>query len=147
MKKIFILFIAIFTISVSGYSQSKEYKSTLTKLFDISGTQATYQTAIKQMMAMLKLQNSTVPENVWSELEQEFLKTSIDELVTLLAPVYEKHLSIEDLKQLIAFYESPVGKKYAQSTPLITKESMEVGQVWGAKIGKQVAEKLKKKGY
>jgi hypothetical protein len=65
----------------------------------------------------------------------------------MLAPVYYKHLTLEDLNQIIVFYKTPAGKKMATATPAITQESMQIGQQWGMKIGEKVEDKLREKGY
>lgn len=148
MKKTIILLLAVFALSFNGMSQAdNQYKTALKKMFEVSGTEEAYKEAIKQMVTMFKAQRSEVPSEIWDEFEQEFLNTSLTELVEMLAPVYSKYMTKEDLQQIVAFYDSPVGKKFAKSTPMITRESMEVGQAWGAKIGESFAEKLKKKGY
>ena len=72
------------------------------------------------------------------EFEKEFLKTSINDLVEMQTPVYMDYLTIEDLEGIIAFYETPVGKKYAEQAPFITQDSMEIGGEWG----RGIAEKL-----
>lgn len=148
MKKIICTLFLALAFNVSSFAQvDNGYKSSLKKLFEVSGTEEAYKAAIKQIIVMFKEQKTEVPAKVWDEFEQEFLNTSLDELVDMLAPVYQKYMTKEDLAQIVEFYNSPVGKKYAKSTPLITQESMEVGQAWGAKIGENFAEKLKKKGY
>lgn len=65
----------------------------------------------------------------------------------MLAPVYIKYMTIEDLKEMKIFYQIPVGKKYAISSPMIMQESMQVGQQWGKKLGEDVIKKLQEKGY
>ncbi len=148
MKRILSSLILTMIVCVFSYGQTDvEYKSTLKEMMLLSGSEETYQMAIKQMMTMLKQQKSEVPESVWSELEAEFLKTSLNELVDMLTPVYQKHLTIEDIKGLIEFYKSPLGKKFAKKTPLITQESMQAGQQWGMKIGQEFTKKLSEKGY
>ncbi|MFZ1805726.1 MAG: DUF2059 domain-containing protein, partial [Cyclobacteriaceae bacterium] len=102
---------------------------------------------ISQMFTMFKQQFSTVDEETWTSFETEFKNVSINELEDLLVPIYQKHMTIEDLKELIKFYETPVGKKFALKTPLIVQESMQVGQQWGMKIGQDFAKKMKEKGY
>jgi hypothetical protein len=148
MKKL-ITAISILLISTSsGFCQvGGDYKSTLKKMLDAAGTEETFKTAIKQMMGMLKQQNANVPDSVWSDFEKEFSMTSMDELVDMLAPVYQKHMTESDLSKIIEFYQTPVGKKYAEKTPLIMAESMQVGQQWGMRIGQKFQEKLKEKGY
>lgn len=39
-------------------------------------------------------------------------------------PIYEKHLTLEDLKAVVAFYESPVGKRYAETSLIAMNEAM-----------------------
>lgn len=116
-------------------------------MLSVAGTEETFKVAIKQMFGMFKQQKANVPETVWSEFEQEFSKTSMDELVNMLAPVYNEHMTEADLAKMIEFYETPVGKKYAEKTPLIMQASMQVGQEWGMKMGREFQEKLKEKGY
>lgn len=146
-KKLITLTLVCFVYFNTFAQTNKEYSNALKKMFEVSGTMETYQGAIKQMIDMFKKQYSKVDEKVWKEFEKEFSSTSIDELTDLLAPVYEKHMTLADLQELIKFYETPLGKKYAKSIPLITQESMQVGQEWGMKIGQQIAKKMKDKGY
>jgi uncharacterized protein len=147
MKKLIILTLLI-TSSVASIAQKdNQYKTTLKKLMEVSGSEQTFKAVISQFFTLFKNQNSQVPDSIWSELEQEFYNTSTDELVAMLTPVYEKHLTEADLQKIIEFYQSPVGKKYAEKTPFITQESMQVGQQWGTKIGEHFAERLKQNGY
>jgi uncharacterized protein len=144
----FILSVGLIIVSMcAAYSQDVGYKSMLTKMFSVSGSEETYKSAIRQMFVMFKQQSSDVPDEVWADLEKEFLQTSMDDLVDMLAPVYEKHLTLADLQKLIEFYETPAGVKFAQKTPFIMQESMQAGQQWGEKIGQDFQRKLKEKGY
>lgn len=142
------LLVSILLISATAFGQiTDSYKSTLKQMMKASGSEATFGVAIKQIVGMLKAQKTNVPDNIWTEFEAEFSKASMDELVDMLAPVYYKHLTEDDLKKMLDFYNTPVGKKYAEKTPLITQESMQVGQQWGMQMGSKFAEKLKEKGY
>lgn len=148
MKKFLILFtIALFSANLSFGQTTSTYKPTLRKMLKVAGTEATFSTMIRQVFTMFKQQKSNVPETVWNDFEKEFMQTSLDDLVNMLAPIYEKHFSEADLTKIIEFYETPTGKKFAEKTPLIMQESMAAGQEWGKKIGERVAEKLKAKGY
>lgn len=148
MKKIILAF-AFVTLSISASLAQSDtsYKTTLKSMLEISGSQQAFKMAITQMMTMFKNQNTSVPENIWADLEKEMTSTSLDELVDMLEPVYKKHMAESDLKKVIEFYQTPVGKKFADKTPLIMQESMQVGQQWGMKIGQKFQEKLKEKGY
>jgi len=148
MKKfacISLLFLA--SVTFSNAQGNTEYKAKLKKMFEVSGSEKSYKVAIEQMFTMFKQQKTAVPDSVWQQFEGEFLKTSLDDLVEMLEPVYVKSLTQDDLQQLIAFYQTPIGLKYANQTPVIMQESMQVGQQWGRKIATEFQEKLKAKGY
>ena len=144
-----ILVISILVVSISStFGQvDNSYKSTLKKMLQVAGSEETFNTAIKQMFSMYKQQKTNVPDSIWVDLEQEMSKTSIDDLVNMILPVYQKYLTEADLNGIIEFYQTPIGKKYAEKTPLIMQESIQVGQQWGMEIGKKFEDKLKKKGY
>lgn len=147
MKTLLITIVVSFLSVTLIFGQANtEYRATLKKMFEVSGTQEAYKSAVRQMFVMFK-QNKNVPEEIWADLEKEFLLASMDELVDMLTPVYEKHLTNADLKKVIEFYQTPIGVKFAQKSPAIMQESMQVGQQWGMKIGESFQQKLKDKGY
>jgi hypothetical protein len=147
MKRIAVVCLIISFATVLSARPDENYKTTLKKLFRVSHTEETFDAAIKQMFKLYREQQSDIPAEIWTDFEKEMSKTSMDDLVDMLVPVYSKHLTIDDLNELIRFYESPVGRKYAEKNPLIMQESMQVGQEWGQKIGEEFAKKLKEKGY
>jgi uncharacterized protein len=61
-----------------------------------------------------------------------------ERMVEELVPIYDKYFTAEEIKSLIAFYESPVGKKLVASQPSIITEAGAVGE----KIGNEVVEKI-----
>jgi hypothetical protein len=62
-------------------------------------------------------------------------------------PVYNKYYTHDEIKQLIAFYESSLGKKLVEVTPLLTQETMIIGQKWGEKLGQDIVDELIREGY
>ena len=147
MKSIPTLVLVLFSTSLALAQANSKYGNTLKTMFEVSGTSESYQAVIKQTMNMLKQQHAEVSAEVWNELEKEFLKTSLEDLVDLLVPVYSKYLDQNDLEKIINFYQTPAGKKLAGSTPLIMQESMQIGQQWGMKIGQEFEKKLRERGY
>ena len=147
MNKIFLSFLLFFAVSISFAQADQAYKNKVKLMMQASGGIEAYDAAISQLFTMYKQQSPEVPEKFWNEFEKEFSSTSMDELVSLLAPVYYRHLTAQDLDQIIAFYATPAGKKLSGSQAAITSESMSVGQEWGALLGEKVLKKLKEKGY
>lgn len=147
MKTIMLWILLVLANTTIWGQADSEYTKTLKKMFEVSGSEATYQGAISQMMQIFKQQNPGIQESDFDGLASELKKTSIQDLTEMLTPVYSKHLTIDDLKAIIQFYESPAGKKLASKNPIITQESMAIGQEWGYKIGLEFQKKLEEKKH
>jgi len=65
------------------------------------------------------------------------LKRSGDQLVELIVPVYDKYYSDDEIKQMIQFYQTPLGQKMLSVLPKISAESQEAGQKWGEELGRE----------
>jgi len=50
------------------------------------------------------------------------------------------------LKKIVAFYESPVGKKLGASTPAMMAEGMQIGQKLGMEIATELQQELQAQG-
>jgi len=73
-----------------------------------------------------KLPNAT-PEQlakVSSLFEDSFSDISVDELVDVIVPIYQQHVSKSDVEQIVAFYRSPVGQRLLAEQPAMMQESM-----------------------
>jgi hypothetical protein len=139
MKRLFLVaLVAIFScISVAHAEISKEKRTEIEKMLRLTGMGKLMEQMKGQMISGLKAQISQVPEGFWEKFAQ---KMDTHELLEKIIPVYDKYYTIEDLKAVNAFYESPAGQKVLSSLPQIMQESMKIGQEWGQKIGKQAAE-------
>jgi uncharacterized protein len=72
--------------------------------------------------------------------EKHFDPHSLTETVI---PIYDKHLSNEDLKQLLAYYQSPFGQRMLKVLPEVARESQVAGFKLGQKAAQEVMEELK----
>ena len=101
----------------------------------LSGGMATVDTMVPQIIGMMKQQS---PSCIGGHVERSNGKGqssfSSDNLVKVYVPIYQKHLTLDDLKKIVAFYESPVGKKLGAVTPAITMEGMTAGQQLGMEL-------------
>lgn len=77
------------------------------------------------------------PAEFWDDFMS---KVDPDDLIEKVIPIYKKHFSEEDIKAVIEFYDTPVGKKFIKAQPSIVQESSAVGQEWGREIAQQVME-------
>ncbi len=58
-------------------------------------------------------------------------------------PIYDKYLTAEDLKGLLAYYSSPLGQRMLKVLPEIAQESQAAGFALGQKAAQQTMEDLK----
>jgi hypothetical protein len=59
--------------------------------------------------------------------ESVFKNMPIEEMVEAMIPIYQKHLTKEDLDGILAFYASPIGLKLQREQPAMTQEGMQAG--------------------
>lgn len=140
MKALFT--VALLAMSTVSFAQQDSYTQTLNTMFEVSGAYAQYTVGIEQMMEMMRSMYPGIDNADCDALKDEFLNTSSQELVEMLTPVYQKHLTEQNLKNLISCYQTPAGQKYAAVLPQIMAESMQVGQTWDMSLGEKFAKKL-----
>ena len=124
MKKIFIT-TAFFFIANFAMAQDA-FKADVLKVIQQSGAAAPMQMAKEQVMA-------NIPLTKRADFSKEFDAT-LPALYEEIAKVYMEVYTHEDIKQMLKFYESPIGKKIASSMGEITKKSTAVGQEWGMEL-------------
>lgn len=88
----------------------------------------------KHMISQFRRMIPDIPDSFWDTVDPSVL---IDKLV----PVYVKHLTIEDMKAAIAFFQSTAGQKILDKTPAISEESMKIGEQLGKELVEQWEEK------
>lgn len=154
MKRIVILFSFLCALGY-GYAQTsdtlrsndREYRETLDRLMLVSGTSTSLRAQFPLLMQMMKNMLADVPDEIIQRIEDKFGNLFFERIVDLYAPIYKRYLTLKDLKEYIAFYETPLGKKIAMTTPTLHKELMEAGQKVGQGIAQEVLQELKKEGY
>jgi hypothetical protein len=138
MKKIILI---IFCLSISLYSQEKadNYKKTYKKFIKVSGMEKSFESLPIQMLSDIQ---TSIADSVRNELVTEFTNSK-EMLIDLNITVAKKYFNEEELKELINFYETPVGKKLALNYQKIVTESNKNVESWGQIIIQKV---LKRNG-
>ncbi len=113
------------------------------KLFAATGSADIAVQIMNQMVESFKTTMPNVPEKFW----QDFMKeVKSDDLIEMIVPIYDKYLTHEEIKGLLGFYQSPVGKKFVSVLPQVTQESYLAGQKWGTELSEKVIKKLQDQG-
>ena len=138
--------IMLFATATSVYAQSdnnNEYRTTLEKMMNLSGALEVSKTMVPQMVSMMKQASPGTADAFWDDFAAKWKTKFADRMVELYVPIYQKYLTIDDLKDLIAFYETPIGKKLAEATPKMTMEGMQLGQKIGMEMATELQNELK----
>jgi uncharacterized protein len=134
MKKTSALIILGLTVLISSAHAQEETKLTLAdKLLTVMEMQKTIEQsfgAVTQMMPnhanmppeAQEVMNMIIKELSWDNIKNDYIK--------LYADIFTE----DELKGLIHFYESPIGKAYIKKQPELTQKSMMLSQKMMMKI-------------
>ena len=116
MKKL-VFAVAFAFLSTVSFSQDKPTKADVMKVIERSGAQGQLTAVKKQILAM-------IPKDKQAAFLIEF-DAIIAKSQEKTAEVYIQEYTKEDVKAMLAFYESPVGKKMAEKSEKIAEKSQE----------------------
>ena len=114
----------ILPVSAQNTNVTDEYKETLKKIMDFSGTSTTTDDFFQKLSSIMKLNAPKKDEAYWNEFSKNWKEKVENKVFEMYMPVYEKHLTLAELKAVAAFYESPVGKKYKEASLMVMRETM-----------------------
>ena len=124
MKKLFITLVFIFIAQLT-FSQDA-FKSDVKKIIEATGA-----TGPMQMMKEQIMEN--IPLSKRADFSKEF-DASLPALYEKLVKVYMETYTHEDIKEMLKFYDSPVGQKISKLSGEVYKKSTEAGQEWGTEF-------------
>ena len=108
---------------------------------------------IEQGKGMFMQQNPNLTKDlneVAAKLRVE-LAPRLSEVNDEIAKIYAQHFSEKELKDILAFYQTPTGKKVITEEPKALDQSMNAAQNWAIKFSDEVVNKIraemKKRGH
>ena len=127
LPKVTMCIIALLALILSASAQNTnatdEYKETLKKIMDFSGTSTTTGDFLQRLSSIMKLNAPKKDEAYWNEFSKNWKEKVGNKVFEMYMPVYEKYFTLEELKAVAAFYESPVGKKYKEASLIVMRET------------------------
>lgn len=143
-----------------------EKKAAIKKLLKVTNATQSSELAmnlfLKQIMETLKEHRDGInpgtfeTDEILNSMKEEAKALIHEEIVAkeslhlLMYPIYHKHLTLEEINELIKVNEILLGQKMISIAPKIMQESMEVGQIWGQELNLKFQErmsKILKKGF
>jgi len=124
MKKL-ILTVVVLLVTQLSLAQDA-FKNDVLKVIKASGSAAQMEAAKDQIKAM-------IPESRFEEFSKDFDAT-LPSLYDSMAKNYMETYTHDEIKAMLKFYESPVGKKITENAAEILKKNMEAGKDWGTEL-------------
>ena len=127
------------------------------QLVELKGVTAMYAPLVRGVVE--KVKNQFMQTNfMWGKdlneiaanLERDYAPR-VNELVDATARTYAEHFTDAELKEMLVFYQSPVGRKMVAQEPKILDDSMNYAGQWGDTLSEEVIVKMraemKKRGH
>lgn len=112
---------------------------------NLSGQLATSMTAA--IMQQLKMPQpaaaAIVKDVVQSQLASHF--NGADGMLARMAPAYAKHFTHDDIRALLMFYDSDIGRKTVTVMPLAFQEGARLAQAWATELAPEIRTELEKR--
>ncbi|MBW2282737.1 MAG: DUF2059 domain-containing protein [Deltaproteobacteria bacterium] len=137
----------------AGGTVTPEYRAVATELMELTGAAelseqigaavtAQFSMALRQTYPDISPRAYEIVEETVREMLRQGMATELaDEAVN----VYARYFTEQDLRELLEFYRSPVGRKVIENMPAVMAESMQVGQRWAERISPKLQEELQKR--
>ena len=129
--------------NAAGQEAERTAEDAARELLEVLGAGTMGIQILDQMIGSFKTSVPDVPEEFWDEI---LASADPDHLVDMIIPIYVKHLSLEDMEAALEFYKTQAGQTIVRKLPLITQESMMVGQEWGMQMANEVQTRLQERG-
>jgi uncharacterized protein len=146
-----------FTAAATAQQTSVAAVETAKEIVTVSGATALFNPLIPGVVEQAKnlfLQQNPGLARDLNEITAKMradLAPRFSELTDEVARIYATHFTEAELKQVLAFYKSPVGMKLIVEQPKVGEEGLKFAQDWANKLSDQVManmrDELKKRGH
>ena len=131
MKKLLLACLFLIAIAIQA-QETSDFKTETIEFIKITGGGAAFDGAIEQI-------GYNVPEAKKEAYIKE-AKTTLDGLYSKMADLYMEEFTQSEIRELVAFYHTDLGKKLATKQLSLTQKAMMYGQTWGMEVS-QIAQK------
>ena len=146
------LIVVLFPSVVRADNLTSDKRADIRRLIEMTGisklglqfADAVFENAAKS----LKISIPELTDNALAKMKTELTAFFQDKLaapggmVDQLIPVYDKYWTHEEIKSLIAFYQTYLGQKLVEVTPKISNEAYSIGSAWGQSLGPEIVRRF-----
>jgi len=146
--------LALLTPGATAIAQTPDptFDSDILKLLNYTGA-ANLSTQLATLMTRaIMLQSKVPPQGPAATIVSEVVQSAVashtngpNGLVARMVPVYAKYFTHDDVRALLTFYTSDLGKKTLAVMPTALQEGAQIGQAWANELGPEIKAELEKR--
>ena len=116
------------------------------KLLEVTHAQRAFLTGFDSALATQRKNTAKKGAQLYLDSLTARAGREAPEFVDSLAVIWTGQLSLPDLQQLVAFYQTPLGQRYADAQVWAALQMKALGERWGARLALDVMRDLLDKG-
>jgi hypothetical protein len=149
-----LLVMAFMALPVQGETAIPEKQRDIRRLLEISGASAITsqcaETMTQQLVLTFREARQEMPPELYPLIRKEVSSFFAEHaagpagFMERLVPVYDRNFTHAEIRELIAFYQTDLGKKAIRVLPDLTRETIAVGLDWGQEMTPRFLERVEK---
>lgn len=108
-------------INSNAQSSNNAYEKAVAEFMEVSNAKATMESTLIQSYQQMGLPISNLQEMV-----NELLDTIWTKYISAEAKIMQEYYTLDELNEIIAFYKTPVGQKFAANSPAVAQKSAQI---------------------
>ncbi len=116
--------------------EARSKETDIKKLISAMGGEDLIKQTLPPLIAQLKQAMPQVSDEFWNEFQRP---ESIKQMMELYVRIYDRHFTHEEIKGMLDFYNTSLGKKMIATMPLVWQETMQAGKQWGTELADRIA--------
>ncbi|GAL65275.1 DUF2059 domain-containing protein [Jejuia pallidilutea] len=125
MKNLLLALVLLLTVSINAQDDAA-FKAETIEFIKLTGATKAFEDAIDQIGNMVSQDNK--------EAYKKEATGTLDDLYSEMAGLYMGEFTRDEIKALVDFYKSDLGKKLASKQVALAQKGMMMGQSWGMKV-------------
>lgn len=125
-------------------------KAEIEKLLETTGAlklgQQLSSVMVAQLTNELRAARPDIPQKALDVLPEEVdgvLADNLPAFEEVVVRIYDRHFTLEELREINRFYASKIGRKVVGELPSVMQESVAAGQKWGQSLGPEISRRLR----
>jgi hypothetical protein len=125
------------------------FEKDIMRLLEVTGAQKLGQQMagafMQQFSQAIRASNPNVPPRaleIANEVATKFFTERYPSLLPKMVQAYAKVLTPDDVKQMLAFYETPLGRRLIEVSPALALAGAQAGQEWGQSMVPEIQKEL-----